>query len=214
VVEINCGQILIDNIDISRIRMSELRSRLSIILQEDGILFNSTVRENLDPHARSSDMELWECLEKVHLKELISSLPNKLGEFREKMKKAHLSAFLPFISDTCFSESGALLSFGQRQLFCLARAVLKGCSILVLDEATSNLDYETELLFLKAANDAFKGKTVITIAVSSLFPKLFLHFLLFTFIFSLHCSRIASLVLPSGLRSCSNYGEWKNNRGW
>lgn len=71
-------------------------------------------------------------------------------------------------TDTCFSEGGALLSFGQRQLFCLARAVLKGSTILVLDEATSNLDYETELLFLKAANDAFKGKTLITIAVSSL----------------------------------------------
>lgn len=59
-----------------------------------------------------------------------------------------------------------MLSFGQRQLFCLARAVLKGSICLVLDEATSNLDYETELLFLKVANDAFKGKTVITIAVS------------------------------------------------
>jgi ABC-type multidrug transport system ATPase subunit len=91
-----------------------------------------------------------------------------------------------FISDTCFSESGALLSFGQRQLFCLARAVLKGCSILVLDEATSNLDCETEMLFLKAANDAFKGKTVITIAVSEELPQTFLRaFSLFTFIHSL-----------------------------
>lgn len=77
-----------------------------------------------------------------------------------------MNIFFSPSADTCFSESGGLLSFGQRQLFCLARAVLKGSSILVLDEATSNLDYETELLFLKAANDAFKGKTVITIAVS------------------------------------------------
>ncbi|XP_070506650.1 ATP-binding cassette sub-family C member Sur isoform X2 [Chironomus tepperi] len=144
VIEIVNGQILIDDIDISRVRLIELRSRLSIIPQEDGILFCSTIRENLDPHKRFSDMKLWECLERVQLKDLISSLPEKL--------------------DTHFSEGEALLSFGQRQLFCLARAVLKGSICLVLDEATSNLDYETELLFLKAANDAFKGKTVITIA--------------------------------------------------
>lgn len=79
VIEIVSGQILIDDIDISRVRLIELRSRLSIIPQEDGILFCSTVRENLDPHNRFSDMKLWECLERVQLKGLISSLPDKLG---------------------------------------------------------------------------------------------------------------------------------------
>lgn len=119
VVEINSGQIFIDSIDISKIRMTELRSRLSIILQEDGILFQSTVRENLDPHSRFSDMELWQCLETVHLKGLISLLPNKLGKI-PFCTFSHHWIFLPFYSttDTCFSESGALLSFGQRQLFC------------------------------------------------------------------------------------------------
>ena len=71
-----------------------------------------------------------------------------------------------FTTDTKFSEGESLLSFGQRQLFCLARAVLKGSICLVLDEATSNLDSETERQFLKASNDAFQGKTVITVAVS------------------------------------------------
>lgn len=80
VVEIVSGQILIDNIDISRVRLSELRSRLSIIPQEDGILFCSTIRENLDPHGRFSDMKLWECLETVQLKSLIASLPDQLGK--------------------------------------------------------------------------------------------------------------------------------------
>lgn len=72
-----------------------------------------------------------------------------------------------FLSDSSFSEDGSLLSFGQRQLFCLARAVLKRSICLVLDEATSNLDSETEKQFLKCCNDAFKGgeKTLITIAV-------------------------------------------------
>lgn len=74
VLEISGGQILIDNIDISTIRLSELRSRLSIIPQEDGILFCSTIRENLDPHGRFSDVELWKCLETVQLKDLVASL--------------------------------------------------------------------------------------------------------------------------------------------
>lgn len=81
VIEIVSGQILIDDIDISKVRLNELRSRLSIIPQEDGILFCSTIRENLDPHSRFSDTKLWECLEIVQLKDLISSLPEKLGTY-------------------------------------------------------------------------------------------------------------------------------------
>lgn len=77
VVDISGGQILIDNIDIvSRVRLSELRSRLSIIPQEDGILYCCTIRENLDPHGRFSDVELWNCLETAQLKDLIPSLGN------------------------------------------------------------------------------------------------------------------------------------------
>lgn len=81
-MEIAGGQILIDNIDISTIRLNELRSRLSIIPQEDGILFCSTIRENLDPHGRFSDMELWSCLEAVQLKDLVVLLPEKLGKYQ------------------------------------------------------------------------------------------------------------------------------------
>lgn len=80
VVEVASGQIIIDNIDISTVHLSELRSRLSIIPQEDGILFCSTIRENLDPHGRFSDMELWNCLASVQLKDLVASWPDKLGE--------------------------------------------------------------------------------------------------------------------------------------
>lgn len=80
VIEIACGQIVIDSIDISRVRLNELRSRLSIIPQDDGILFCSTVRENLDPLGCFSDVQLWQCLETVHLKALIAALPEKLGK--------------------------------------------------------------------------------------------------------------------------------------
>lgn len=80
VLELSSGRILIDNFDISSIRLSELRARLSIIPQEDGILFSSTIRENLDPHGRSSDADLWQCLETVQLKDLIASMSEKLGK--------------------------------------------------------------------------------------------------------------------------------------
>jgi ABC-type multidrug transport system fused ATPase/permease subunit len=75
-----------------------------------------------------------------------------------------MPSFNLFLSDTKF-EGESLFSFGQRQLFCLARAVLKGSICLVLDEATSNLDSSSELEFLQSSTDAFKGKTIITIAV-------------------------------------------------
>lgn len=82
-MEIVSGQILIDNIDISTIRLDELRSRLSIIPQEDGILFCSTVRENLDPDGRFSDLELWRALEAVQLKDLVASLPDQMGNYQD-----------------------------------------------------------------------------------------------------------------------------------
>ncbi|CAO1396998.1 unnamed protein product [Diamesa serratosioi] len=144
VVDITSGRILIDDVDIATVRLDELRSRLSIIPQEDSILFCSTIRDNLDPRGHFSDLELWNSLEVAQLKELVQILPNKL--------------------DTYFGEGDALFSQGQRQLFCLARAVLRGSICLVLDEATSNLDSATEKKLLKAATEAFKGRTVITIA--------------------------------------------------
>jgi ABC-type multidrug transport system fused ATPase/permease subunit len=95
-MEIASGQIVIDSIDISRVRLSELRSRLSIIPQEDGILFCSSIRENLDPHGRFSDVQLWQCLETVHLKALVSSLPEKLGEVNRFVCKILLHLLLTY----------------------------------------------------------------------------------------------------------------------
>lgn len=138
------GKILIDDVDISKIHTDEIRTRLSIIPQ-DVVLFTGTVRENLDPRNHYTELELWNCLEMAQLKELICTMPKGL--------------------DTQIIENGSNFSAGQRQLFSLARSVLRGSVCLVLDEATSSLDTDTEIALLNAANKAFKGRTVIAIAV-------------------------------------------------
>ncbi|KAH8410623.1 hypothetical protein KR009_007046 [Drosophila setifemur] len=138
------GHIYIDDVDIQRIRPDELRTRLSIIPQ-DVHLFNATIRENLDPHGYFPDLQLWNCLELAQLKDFVN-------------------LHLPLGLDTVICDGGVNLSAGHRQLLCLARAILRGSVCLVLDEATSALDSTTENALLKAADKAFQGRTIITIA--------------------------------------------------
>ncbi|KAH8374388.1 hypothetical protein KR200_009826 [Drosophila serrata] len=144
VLQTTKGHIYIDDVDIERIRPDELRTRLSIIPQ-DVHLFNATIRENLDPRGYYQDLRLWNCLELAQLKEFVN-------------------VHLPLGLDTVICDGGVNLSAGHRQLLCLARAILRGSVCLVLDEATSALDSSTENALLKAADEAFQGRTIITIA--------------------------------------------------
>ncbi|XP_023202215.1 ATP-binding cassette sub-family C member 8 isoform X8 [Xiphophorus maculatus] len=137
------GRIVIDNIDISKLPLQTLRSRLSIILQ-DPFLFSGTIRFNLDPEMKATDEMLWEALEIAQLKPVVKTLPGGL--------------------DAVVTEGGENFSQGQRQLFCLARAFVRKSSILIMDEATASIDMATESILQKVVMTSFADRTVVTIA--------------------------------------------------
>ena len=151
-LEASRGSISIDGIDIKRIRLHELRSRLAIIPQ-DPVLFTGTVRSNLDPEARYSAEQLRVVLAKV----FVRTSPNHANG-----KLAQNHAF-PSLS-TEISSGGLNLSLGQRQLLCLARAILARPKILLLDEATSSVDRETDDQIQGLLDREFGDTTIIVIA--------------------------------------------------
>lgn len=143
IVEPCNGQITIDDLDVSGIGLHDLRNKIAIIPQEP-VMFVGTIRSNLDPFNKSTDDDIWKALDAVFLGEKLRDAPSKL--------------------ETAVTENGKSVSQGQRQLLCIARAILSKAKVLVLDEATASLDAQTDLMIQEAIKKNFGELTMLTIA--------------------------------------------------
>ncbi|KAF9479792.1 multidrug resistance-associated ABC transporter [Pholiota conissans] len=153
-VEAAEGRIMVDGIDISRIGLTDLRTRLTIIPQ-DPTLLSGTLRATLDVFGEYEDAEIYEALRRVHLIPSDTSI-----EHGESTGNRNIFQDL----DSKVSETGDNMSSGEKQLLCMARAILKHSKVLIMDEATASVDYVTDELIGKAVRDQFATSTILTIA--------------------------------------------------
>ncbi|CAI5758999.1 unnamed protein product [Candida verbasci] len=156
--ELESGKIIIDNIDISTLGLKDLRSKLSIIPQ-DPVLFRGTIRKNLDPFNEHSDNKLWDALRRTGLIE-----ESRLEIVKKQKSVNEDDEIHKFHLDQNVEDEGSNFSLGERQLIAFARALVRDSKILILDEATSSVDYETDSKIQQTIIKEFKDCTILCIA--------------------------------------------------
>lgn len=156
IVELSEGRILIDGIDTREVGLARLRGSVAVIPQ-DPVLFSGTLRSNLDPFDEYRDEQLYETLEKVGLYEgqSMSTASRNLS--------SHTNVRIDSLNDAV-SEGGINFSVGQRQLLVIARALLRGAMIVIIDEATASVDSETDAAVQIVMRREFSNATCITVA--------------------------------------------------
>lgn len=155
IVELSGGSITIDGVDISQIGLHDLRSALAIIPQ-DPVLFQGTIRSNLDPFNQHDDALLWESLRRAHLVEGDLASPASSDCNEHNLSRFHL--------DQSVDDEGLNFSSGQRQLLAMARALVRKAKIIIMDEATSSVDFETDAKIQTTIKREFKGATLLVLS--------------------------------------------------
>ncbi|EGW31568.1 ABC transporter [Spathaspora passalidarum NRRL Y-27907] len=149
------GSITIDGVDITSIGLRNLRQAITIIPQ-DPTLFSGTIRSNLDPFGQYTDVQIFEALRRVNLISASSQVGTSQSNDENQNKFLNL--------DNSIAEGGGNLSQGERQLICLARSLLKNPKVILLDEATSSIDYKSDAMIQQTIREEFGTSTILTIA--------------------------------------------------